>query len=126
MPPGNSRTGSDRLDRVVAEARRKREQREKTHRDRAPKIHPWVRGRSAREFTHATVRMRAVHHRDHDHENNPSDGSNWEPLCVYCHRNEHARILDSAGRQQAPGKKSESVAVHQPFAEFASVLKGKK
>ncbi|QTG90742.1 HNH endonuclease, partial [Vibrio furnissii] len=26
---------------------------------------------------------------DHDHTNNPEDGSNWELLCLYCHDHEH-------------------------------------
>jgi len=30
-----------------------------------------------------------VHHKDHNHDNNPPDGSNWELLCLYCHGNEH-------------------------------------
>ncbi|MDP2156587.1 MAG: HNH endonuclease, partial [Nitrospirota bacterium] len=32
-----------------------------------------------------------VHHRDGNHKKNPSDGSNWENLCVYCHEDEHSR-----------------------------------
>jgi hypothetical protein len=37
-----------------------------------------------------------VHHRDHshNHDNNPSGGSNRVLLCLYCHDNEHARYLD--------------------------------
>ncbi len=34
-----------------------------------------------------------VHHKDGNHQNNPSDGSNWENLCVYCHEDEHSRGL---------------------------------
>src|ERR1044071_1959021 len=30
---------------------------------------------------------------DHNHDNNPPDGSNWELLCLYCHDNEHQRYL---------------------------------
>lgn len=30
-----------------------------------------------------------VHHKDHDHFNNPTDGSNWELLCKRCHQIEH-------------------------------------
>ncbi len=26
-----------------------------------------------------------AHHRDHNHDDNPPDGSNWEWLCLYCH-----------------------------------------
>ena len=32
-----------------------------------------------------------VHHKDHNHENNPPDGSNWESLCIYCHDHEHEK-----------------------------------
>jgi hypothetical protein len=42
------------------------------------------------------VRELTVHHRDHNHDNNPPDGSNWELLCLYCHDNEHQRQLEAA------------------------------
>ena len=32
-----------------------------------------------------------VHHKDHNHDNNPPDGSNWELLCLYCHDHEHEK-----------------------------------
>ena len=78
-----------RLDRVVAEARRGREKREQGYRERALKIYPWICGRCGREFDQTTVQQLTVHHRDHNHDNNPADGSNWELLCVYCHEDEH-------------------------------------
>src|SRR5881296_2365144 len=34
-----------------------------------------------REFTRANLRELTVHHRDHNHDKNPPDGSNWELLC---------------------------------------------
>jgi 5-methylcytosine-specific restriction endonuclease McrA len=113
----------DRLDRVVAEARRNREQREQQYRERALKIYPWICGRCAREFTRQNLRELTVHHRDHNHDNNPSDGSNWELLCLYCHDNEHSRSLDSVGRSLA----SEAIppATYQPFADLESLLKGR-
>src|SRR5437762_10886126 len=79
----------NKLDRIVAEARRAAAKREQGYRERALKIYPWICGRCAREFTHANLRELTVHHRDHDHDNNPPDGSNWELLCLYCHDNEH-------------------------------------
>ena len=88
----------DRLDRVVAEARRNGERREQGYREQALKIYPWICGRCAREFTLENLHQLTVHHRDHNHENNPPDGSNWELLCLYCHDNEHSRYLDSVGR----------------------------
>jgi 5-methylcytosine-specific restriction endonuclease McrA len=114
---------TDRLDRIVAEARRNRELREKDYREQALKLYPWVCGRCAREFTRANLYQLTVHHKDHNHDNNPSDGSNWELLCIYCHDNEHARYLDSAGR--ALTGEPESQATYQPFADLKSLLKGK-
>lgn len=127
MPSKPSQPGNDRLDRVVAEARRNREIREKTYREQALKIYPWICGRCAREFARANLHLLTVHHRDHDHDNNPRDGSNWELLCVYCHDNEHSRYLDEAGRGEAiPGGGQESPATYRPFADLETLLKGKK
>jgi hypothetical protein len=119
-----SNPNHERLDRVVAEARRTREQREQQYRERALKIYPWICGRCAREFTRETLHQLTVHHRDHNHDNNPASGSNWELLCLYCHDNEHARYVDSVTRSQA----SEAVppATYQPFADLQSLLKGRQ
>jgi len=117
--------GGSRLDRLVAEARRARELREQSYRERALKLYPWICGRCAREFTRANVQQLTVHHRDGNHDNNPPDGSNWELLCIYCHENEHARVLDSAGRA-AGGGEPEAPATHQPFAALAALLKDRK
>ena len=68
-----------------------------------------------------------MHHKDHDHDNNPPDGSNWELLCIYCHENEHSRYLDAAGRSGAtPDGEQESRATYRPFADLKDLLKGKK
>src|ERR1700692_2945777 len=87
----------NKLDRIVAEARRTADKREQGYREQALKIYPWICGRCAREFTHANLRELTVHHRDHNHGNNPPDGSNWELLCLYCHDNEHQRQLEATG-----------------------------
>ena len=127
MPSKTSPPDKTRLDRVVAEARRNRESREQTYREQALKIYPWVCGRCAREFTRLNLHLLTVHHRDHNHDNNPRDGSNWELLCIYCHDNEHSRYLDQAGRGEAiPGGRQESPATHRPFANLESLLKGQK
>ena len=126
MPAKKTGTSTDRLDRVVAQARRNSAQRETTYRERALKIYPWICGRCAREFTHANLQMLTVHHRDHNHDNNPPDGSNWELLCIYCHDNEHSRYLDSAGRQDPAAGGVHDAATHQPFAGLESLLKDKK
>ena len=111
-----------RLDRVVAEARRAREQREQGYREQALKLYPWVCGRCGREFDHKNLRELTVHHRDHNHDNNPADGSNWELLCLYCHDNEHQRQVE-ATKTRDGGQKPDH-ATHQPFADLRSRLRG--
>ena len=117
---------TSRLDQVVAEARRNAEKREQSYRDQALTIYPWVCGRCTREFTRANLNQLTVHHRDHNHDNNPPDGSNWELLCIYCHENEHARFLDSDGRSDVSGSAPGSPATHQPFGDLKSLLKRKE
>jgi hypothetical protein len=113
-----------KLDRIVAEARRAADARGLTYRERALKIYPWVCGRCARTFTSANLRELTVHHRDHDHDNNPPDGSNWELLCVYCHDNEHQKQLELAGG--GTGEAKLQGATHNPFADLKAKLEGRK
>lgn len=110
-----------KLDRIVAEARQNSEQREKGYRAQALKLYPWICGRCTREFSHANLNELTVHHRDHNHDNNPSDGSNWELLCLYCHDNEHSRYLDYSG-SAATEQRSHSMATHNPFAALGKLL----
>jgi 5-methylcytosine-specific restriction endonuclease McrA len=112
-----------RLDRVVAEARQQRELRETGYRERALKLFPWICGRCGREFSGVGLRELTVHHKDHNHDNNPADGSNWELLCVYCHDNEHSRELDEAMRSR--GAEGLAPATHHPFADLQTLLKKK-
>ncbi len=110
-----------RLDRVVAQARRARDERTQGYRDRALKIYPWICARCGREFTNANLRLLEVHHRDHNHDNNPHDGSNWELLCTYCHENEHQRFLTEHGRD--PAERGAAPATFQPFSDLKARLK---
>jgi hypothetical protein len=110
-----------KLDRIVAEARRAAEKRELGYRERALKIYPWICGRCAREFTRANVRELTVHHRDHNHDNNPPDGSNWELLCLYCHDNEHQRQLEAASGGSGPAAGGH-VSTYSPFADLRERL----
>ncbi len=112
-----------RLDRVVAEARKQRELREAGYRDQALKLFPWICARCGREFSGVRLRELTVHHKDHNHDNNPGDGSNWELLCLYCHDNEHSRIMDEVVRDRKNGE--QAAATHNPFAELKSLLKKK-
>lgn len=125
MASGTNPPDRDRLDRIVADAQRSREQREKGYREQALKLYPWVCGRCARQFTRANLEQLTVHHRDHNHDNNPSDGSNWELLCVFCHDNEHQRQLEAAGTGAGASEGGQPAATHQPFADLKSLLKTK-
>ena len=64
---------------------------EKGYRARALKMFPHVCGSCAREFSGKGLKELTVHHKDHNHDYNPPDGSNWELLCIYCHDNEHEK-----------------------------------
>lgn len=123
-----SKTPSEnsRLDRVVADSRREREQREQGYRERALKMYPWICGRCSREFTRQNLHELTVHHRNHDHDYNPLDGSNWELLCLYCHDNEHQRQLEAqAGGGATRGEDKPQGATHNPFADLKKMLEGK-
>jgi len=111
-----------RLDQVVADARRNQEEREKGYREKALKMYPWICGRCAREFSLKNLTELTVHHRDHNHDNNPSDGSNWELLCLYCHDNEHARYIN-AGLSLNPGQSKTQETTFKPFAGLEALLK---
>ena len=114
-----------KLDRIVADARRAADERAQTYRERALKIYPWVCGRCARAFTRANLRELTVHHRDHNHDNNPLDGSNWELLCLYCHDNEHQRQLEASQRERGVVGQDHQVATHAPFANLKALLASK-
>ena len=113
-----------KLDRIVAQARKAAETRERSYREQALKIYPWICGRCAREFTRENLRELTVHHRDHNHDNNPPDGSNWELLCLYCHDNEHQRQLEARGA--GPATEEHRVARHSPFANLKELLAKKQ
>lgn len=118
---------TDRLDKVVAQARRQRELRERDYREQALKLFPWVCGRCGREFTRANLRELTVHHRNHDHDYNPPDGSNWELLCLYCHDNEHQRLIEAArGAPATRGTDAPQPATHKAFAGLADLLQPKR
>jgi len=122
MSKDKDNTGK-RLDRVVAEARTAREQRMAGYREQSLRIHPWVCGRCGREFTRENLHELTVHHKDHNHDNNPPDGSNWENLCLYCHDNEHARYIDHVrGAGASFGLTHSEPATHRPFEALRGLL----
>ena len=120
------KSSDNKLDRIVAEARRERERREQGYREQALRMYPHVCGRCAREFDRKNLYELTVHHRDHNHDNNPTDGSNWELLCIYCHDNEHQRQLEAQMENVGSKEKKASQATHNPFANLKDILKEKK
>ena len=109
---------------IILKARRQAEERAKGYREQALKLYPWVCGRCGREFTHNNLRELTVHHRDHDHDNNPTDGSNWELLCLYCHDYEHQKLLEAAYGGSA-GDTGSTGATYNPFADLKAKMQKK-
>lgn len=117
MSPRKPSAGDDKLHEITAEARRNQQRRENTYRERALKLFPWVCGRCGREFSGKKLKELTVHHKDHDHDNNPPDGSNWELLCLYCHDNEHSRYSAADWYDgPTPGADQEPTSTYKPFA----------
>ena len=111
-----------RLDDIVAQAKKYQADREQGYRERALKLYPWICGRCSREFTRINLRELTVHHRDHDHDNNPNDGSNWELLCLYCHDNEHSRYIEQVRYGASNSTTTVNDATHNPFAVLGDLL----
>ena len=119
------KSNNPKLDQVLSEAQRNRDIRSQGYRDKALKMYPHICGRCAREFSGKNLKELTVHHRNHNHGDNPADGSNWELLCVYCHDNEHQRQLEGQ-QDNSTGSGNKVEATHNPFADLKSMLKGDK
>ncbi len=127
MPDRKNRPKIDTDDKIVTMARRQRAERESGYRGQALKLFPKICGRCGREFSGEQLRELTVHHKDHNHDNNPADGSNWELLCLYCHDNEHARYLENNSHTSGAQSKDQSpLSTHTPFADLAALFKKDK
>lgn len=115
----------DKLNQIVSNARRNQELREQSYRGQALKLFPWICGRCAREFTHSNLSELTVHHKNHNHDDNPSDGSNWELLCLYCHDNEHSRYEETRFNTSSSSRSNTPIATHNPFADLKNLLLNK-
>ncbi len=78
---------------ILEQLRRSVSQREAGYRGRALAMSPHICASCGREFEGKRLKELTVHHKDHNHDNNPPDGSNWELLCIYCHDHEHEKNL---------------------------------
>ncbi len=101
---------------------------EEGYREKALKLYPWVCGHCAREFVYSNLRELTVHHIDHDHTNNPADGSNWELLCLFCHDHEHSKYMDHDlhGTEIKAGDNDHQAATFNPFADLKAMMNNKK
>ncbi|MDQ6999768.1 MAG: YajD family HNH nuclease [Mariprofundus sp.] len=93
-----------------------------SYREQALKLFPWVCGRCGRDFSGKQLRELTVHHKDHNHSNNPPDGSNWELLCIYCHDNEHQRYLE-ADAQGGIQREDDPASTYKGLAALGDLLK---
>lgn len=109
---------------VLAEFLREQEIRQKGYREQALKLFPHVCASCGREFAGKRLKELTVHHRDHNHDNNPTDGSNWELLCVYCHDFEHEKsLIGKYYEGPRPPEAKPPPLVSNPFEKLDSLLK---
>lgn len=133
MTGGGKKSGGTmdhaKLDAIVAKARKAGDERMRGYREQSLRLYPWVCARCGREFTRENLHELTVHHKDHNHDNNPPDGSNWENLCLYCHDWEHQKyseFVKGAGAGFGVTGKATKAATHNPFAGLKEILDKKK
>ncbi len=119
------KTGADSYDQVFAQQQEYIANRASGYREQALKIYPWICGRCRREFTHRNLSELTVHHVDHNHGNNPSDGSNWELLCLYCHDEEHSKF-ENFVRYGSTQDTEIKTSTYNPFADLKDRMQQKK
>jgi 5-methylcytosine-specific restriction endonuclease McrA len=111
---------------MLAKLRRDLEIRQKGYRERALSLLPHVCASCGRAFSGKRLKELTVHHRDHNHQNNPNDGSNWELLCLYCHDHEHEKYklagqVDGLTPEDTPAPSK----IANPFEQLDHLLKAK-
>ena len=126
MKPKRTPPDPERQAEILAKLRRDTEIRLKGYRERALSLFPHVCGSCGREFSGKRLKELTVHHKDHNHENNPPDGSNWELLCIYCHDHEHEKYklkgyVDGSRSVDTP----EPSHMASPFEKLDDLLKSK-
>ncbi|MBP7009178.1 MAG: YajD family HNH nuclease [Kiritimatiellae bacterium] len=106
----------------MADLRRETAQRAAGYRERALKLLPHVCASCGREFKGTRLKELTVHHKDHNHDNNPPDGSNWELLCLYCHDHEHEKNsmagFGGGGTQGGPAPST----LFNPFGQLDGLI----
>ena len=129
MEPGFNRIKSKKpMDaaerkRVLDQLHRETAARAAGYRERALRLFPHVCASCAREFSGARLKELTVHHKDHNHDNNPPDGSNWELLCLYCHDHEHEKHAQAGFGGGAGRATTEPTTLFNPFGQLDRLVK---
>ncbi len=126
MTRKKTRPDPEKQEQILAELRREAERRLKGYRERALALFPHVCASCGREFSGKRLSELTVHHKDHNHQNNPTDGSNWELLCIYCHDHEHEKyLMKGLVDGSAPVAGPAPSAIGNPFENLDNLLKAK-
>ena len=126
MEPLRKPVSEEKRAQIQTELRRDAEQRRSSYRIRALSILPHICVSCGREFEGKRLKELTVHHKDHNHNNNPPDGSNWELLCLYCHDHEHEKSMLGGYYESGSAvaeKKHTAPSVFSPFANLDALIK---
>lgn len=115
MRPRRKKIDHKKVNEFLARVKGEQSTRADGYRERALALLPHVCGRCGREFEGKNLQELTVHHIDHNHHNNPADGSNWELLCVHCHDDEHQNPEDRGLTHSREASGGPTLA-HNPFA----------
>ncbi len=127
MSPQRKKISPERQAEIIAELRRDQALKQKSYRDRALRIYPHICARCGREFSGKRLRELTVHHKDHNHKNNPTDGTNWELLCLYCHDHEHEKQrIAGCYNQSIPDDKDSLPSIFEQFKNLDTLLNQEK
>jgi len=119
MKPSKTPLDAARRAQLQSELRRDVAARQDGYRERALRLLPHVCASCGRSFDGKRLKELTVHHKDHNHHNNPPDGSNWELLCIYCHDHEHEKNL-LAGHYEGARAQKEKLAP-SIFSQFSAL-----
>ncbi|WP_321370268.1 YajD family HNH nuclease [uncultured Desulfuromusa sp.] len=127
MTSNKNRLCETKRNQLISKMRQEEQQRQSGYREQALKLFPHVCGRCGRDFEGKKVRELTVHHKDHNHDNNPPNGSNWELLCIYCHEHEHTRGVQEARLEGTANQSDQLESLsYSPFAALAKKIEEKK
>lgn len=118
----SNKSRKDQARRILDQEVAARASRRGGYREQALRLLPWVCGSCGRDFEGSNLAELTVHHKDHDHTNNPPDGSNWELLCHWCHDNEHSRNAVAEASAPTARKPGQASNLQRPFAGLERLL----